>query len=106
MRDRLRRLRCVLWGCCVDHWPLCYRCQASLYDDPVFIERGWLPWWLRRYELWQWLVGSWYVLCRVVWPRCQGCGRHLWPWLRSKARREGFDANFCSDACFTAWLPF
>lgn len=81
--------RCLLFGC-ADRLELnghCGRCGAHPLDDGgAFCERATLPrlWWRSR-EL-------------VVGKRCQQCGRRL--------PRRPYAHDFCSDACFSAWLPF
>ena len=100
------RLRCALYGCAQDDGLyICGRCYAYPGSER-WIERGWLPWWCTRYALWEWLAGCLEELRRWVWPRCQECRRHLWPWRHYRARRAGFDANFCSTKCYNVYLPF
>ena len=51
-----------------------------------------------RYGLIDPLRCLWYRVARWTWPRCEHCGKRLW------FRR--YNETFCSDECFTKWLPF
>jgi hypothetical protein len=86
------RLKCKAFGCLMDDYGDCVRCEANTYHGPgphgPFLERGWLTW----LHLLYWNVRHW------AWPRCQVCRRFMWPW---QPRRY-----CCSDACFRKWIPF
>lgn len=92
---RLKRLRCVLFGCvAADEYPGCSRCGEALYGGD-FIED-----YARKLE---WLFHArWRVrqfFRRFARQKCEECGKKFW---------RGYPANdrLCSEECFDAWIPF
>lgn len=82
-------LRCRLLGCALGEFRHCVHCGASC-DTTEFRNSG--P--LRR------LIDRWYQLLGIlVLPRCTQCGKSL-------LLRRRYKDEFCSDACFSKWLPF
>jgi len=73
----------------------CTRCQdyVRTWDDEEWT-------YAEQYGCFWWLIVPLKNRPRFVWPRCQHCGKRLW------FCRYGGDGEFCSDECFTRWLPF
>lgn len=91
LADFLRRPRCHLYGCQVDH-PCaahCCRCGAHLYEE--FIQAS----------LCDPLQRRWYGFTERVKPRrCEACGK----WIGWKFSRQIWPP-FCSE-CEDGWIPF
>lgn len=87
------RLRCRLLGCTSGEFNECHRCGHQVYD-PDYVEAGWLEPVFR----WWWRVRRWFSTKRWY---CTQCGKRL-PWRRQNCVSE----EFCSDECFSKWLPF